>query len=117
MKIDHSIFVHDDDLIIIVYVDNLFIVDFNIENIIVFKLKFKNRFKIKKLNFVFFYLKVKIVKNFERRSMHLNQSTFIKQLIDECEFIDCKSISFSMKIIQFKITFNEKSYFAIFEKI
>ena len=57
LKIDHSIFVHDDDLIIIVYVDDLLIVDFNIENIIVFKLKFKNRFKIKNLNFVFFLFK------------------------------------------------------------
>ena len=75
----------------IIYVNNLLIIDFNKRNINVFKKSLSKRFRIKNLNFVFFYLNVKITRNRVNKIMHFNQTTYNKQFNETCEFIDCKS--------------------------
>ena len=84
-------------MIMIIYINDLLIIDFNEKNIIVFKKSFSKRFRIKNLNFVFFNLNVKITRNRVNKIMHFNQTTYIKQLGETCEFIDCKSIFIFMK--------------------
>ena len=98
LHIDFSVFRHlKNKIIVIIYVNNLLIIDFNEKNIIAFKKSLSKRFRIKNLNFVFFYLNVKIARNRINKIMHFSQTIYIKQLVETCEFIDCKSIFISMK--------------------
>ena len=98
LHIDFSVFKHSENkMIVIIYVNDLLIIDFNEKNIIAFKKSFSKRFRIKNLNFVFFYLNVKITRDRVNKIMHFNQTTYIKQFVETCEFIDCKSIFISIK--------------------
>ena len=66
-----------------------------------------------------FYLKIKIIQNRQNRKMKLNQTIFIKRLIKNCKFheLKIKSISISIKCIDFITEFNDQSYMIIFDKI
>ena len=56
LYIDFFVFKHSENkMIVIIYVNDLLIIDFNEKNIIVFKKSFSKRFRIKNLNFVFFF--------------------------------------------------------------
>ena len=76
---NHSIFVHDDDKLLIIYVDDLLIYNFKKKNLY-FKKKFTKHFRVKNLNLnlIFFYLSAKIMRNRENRVIHFNQTTYIK---------------------------------------
>ena len=98
LRINFSVFIHlKNKMIVIIYVNDLLIIDFNKKNIIVFKKSFSNRFRIRNLNFYLFYLNVKITKNRVNKIMHFNQTTYIKQFVEICEFIDYKSIFIFIK--------------------
>ena len=95
---DYSMFLHFKIMmIIIIYVNDLLIVDFMLNDIIDFKESISERFRIKNLNFIFFYLNVKITRNRVNKIMHLSQTAYIKQLIEICDLTDCNSVATSMK--------------------
>ena len=97
LLINYSIFVFENEIIVIIYVNDLLIVDSKKKNeIINFKKKITKRFRIIDLNFISYYLNVKIRKNRKRRIMYFNQINYIKQLVNEYEFINCKSMNISM---------------------
>ena len=98
LHIDFFVFKHSESkMIVIIYVNDLLIIDFNEKDIIAFKKSLSKRFRIKNLNFVFFYLSVKITRDRVNKIMHFNQTAYIKQFVETCEFTDCKSISTFMK--------------------
>ena len=88
---DHSMFVHENDMIVVIYVDDLLVCDLKEKDILYFKEKFVERFRVKDLSLNFYYLNVKIMRDRKNRVMHLNQTTYIKQLIEECDLNDCMS--------------------------
>ena len=115
---DYSIFVYKNDIIIAIYVDDLLICDFKKVDIYNFKKKLVERFRIKNLDFILFYLRVKITRNRKNRVIYLNQTTYIKNLIVECDLIDCKSVVISMKQTSLKLNiFNNKKYYTTSKEI
>ena len=69
---DYSIFIYFNDIIVTIYVDDLFICDFNLKLIINFKEKLRERFRIKNLNFINYYLSVKITRNRKNRVIYFS---------------------------------------------
>ena len=66
---NHFVFVHFNDIIVIVYVDDLLIIEFSIDDIVALKKQIAKRFQIKNLNDVFQYLSVKVVRDRFNRIM------------------------------------------------
>lgn len=110
--IDHFVFIHKfNDIIMIIYVDNIFICKSKNDNILNFKEKLIERFRIKNFELILYYLNVKIVKNRKNRIMHFNQINYIRQFVEKYEFINCKSTSIFIKQIFLKHDiFNDESY-------
>ena len=70
---DYSMFLHFKIMMIItIYVNDLLIADLMLNDIIDFKKSISKRFRIKNLNFIFFYLNVKITKDRINKIMHLS---------------------------------------------
>ena len=66
---NHFVFVHFNDIIIIVYVDDFLIIEFNIDDITTLKKQIAKRFQIKNFDDVFQYLSVKVVRDRFNRIM------------------------------------------------
>ena len=96
--IDSSMFIHKfSDMIVIIYVNDMLICDFKKDDILNFKEKLIERFRIKNFELISYYLSVKIVRDRKNRTMHLNQINYIRQFVEKCDLINCKSTSTSMK--------------------
>ena len=67
--IDQCIFIHKNDIILSIHVDDIFIIELQIEKINVFKIFFVKRFRIKNLKKMSFYLNVKITKNRKNKTI------------------------------------------------
>ena len=117
--IDHSIFIHKfNDMIVIIYVNDMLICDFKKDDILNFKEKLIERFRIKNFESISYYLSVKVVRDRENRTMHLNQINYIRQLVEKCDLTNCKSTSTSMKQISLKHDiFDDESYQTSIEKL
>ena len=116
---DHFVFIHENDMIIAVYVNDLLLIESKFSDVFDFKNKLMTRFRVKNLKKVTFYLKIKIIRNRQNRKMKLSQTIFIKRLVKDCEFheLKIKSISISMKCIDFTTKFNDQAYTATLDKI
>ena len=68
-------------LIIVIYVDDIFLIEFNSEHIIVVKQTFNERFKMIDLNLLRFYLNMNIERNRLNRILFLNQKTYLKKIL------------------------------------
>ena len=119
LVIDHSMFIHKfNDMIVIIYVNDMLICDFKKDDILNFKEKLIERFRIKNFESVSYYLNVKVVRDRENRTMHLSQINYIRQLVEECDLTNCKSASTSMKQIFLKHDiFDDESYQTSIEKL
>jgi len=76
---------------IIIYVNNLLIVNFK-SNTKLLKLKKKlvNRFKIINLKLCYYYLNIKITRNCNNRTLHLLQRIYIKKILKRFDILNCK---------------------------
>ena len=112
-------FIHKfSDMIVIIYVNDMLICDFKKDDILNFKKKLIERFRIKNLESVSYYLNVKIVRDRKNRTMHLSQINYIRQLVEKCDLTNCKSTSTSMKQILLKHDiFDDESYQTSIEKL
>ncbi len=63
IEIDHSIFIHDNDIIIVIYANDLLILESNIFDIQALKLQFAERFQMKDLDSIKWYLEMHITCN------------------------------------------------------
>ncbi len=63
VEIDHSVFIHDNDIIIAIYVDDLLILGSNIFDIEALKLQFAERFQMKDLGSIEWYLGMHITRD------------------------------------------------------
>lgn len=108
---NNCVFVHSIDIILSIYVDDILLVNFIINDIDQIKIDLNKRFRIKNLDEIHFYLEVKIIRNRKNRIMWLTQKTFIKQFVKNCDLESCKSTSISMKSYSFKTNIhNDEMY-------
>jgi len=89
VEIDHSVFIHDNDIIIAIYVDDLLILGPNISDIEALKLQFAERFQMKDLGSIGWYLGMHITRDRAERTLWINQSTYIKRAIELLGMSDC----------------------------
>ncbi len=96
IEIDHSVFIHDNDIIITIYVNDLLILESNIFDIEALKLQFAERFQMKDLDSIEWYLEMHITRDRAERTLWINQSIYIKRVIELLSMSDCSSTKTSM---------------------
>jgi len=69
VEIDHSVFIHDNGIIIAIYVDDLLILGPNISDIEALKLQFAERFQMKDLGSIGWYLGMHIIRDRAERTL------------------------------------------------
>jgi len=89
VEIDHSVFIHDNDIIIAIYVDDLLILGPNIFDIEALKLQFAERFQMKDLDSIGWYLGMHITRDRAERTLWINQSIYIKRVIELLGMSNC----------------------------
>ena len=115
---NHFVFVHFNDIIVVVYVDDFLIIKFNIDDIIALKKQIAKRFQIKNFNDVFQYLSVKVVRDRFNRIMWLTQISFIRKFVDDCDLINCRLVSTLMKSYSLQVNVhNDREYHISKKKI
>jgi len=96
VEIDHSVFIHDNDIIIIIYVNDLLILESNIFNIQALKMQFAECFQMKDLDSIKWYLEMHITRNKAEQTLWINQSIYIKRVIELLSMSNCSSTKTSM---------------------
>jgi len=96
IEIDHSMFIHNNDIIIAIYVNDLLILESNIFNIEALKLQFAKHFQMKDLDSIKWYLKMHITRDKAEWTLWINQSIYIKRVIELLSMSDCSSTKTSM---------------------
>ncbi len=91
IEIDHSVFTHQNDIIIAIYVNDLLILELNIFDIKALKLQFAERFQMKDLDSIEWYLEMHIIHDRVERTLWINQSTYIKRVIELLSMSNCSS--------------------------
>ncbi len=84
-------FIHDNKIIIAIYVNDLLILKLNIFNIKALKLQFAERFQMKDLDSIKWYLEMHITRDKAEWTLWINQSIYIKRVIKLLSMSDCSS--------------------------
>ena len=104
----------NDIIIIVIYVNDLFIAKLNkIDNRII-KIVFNKRFQIIDLNFLVYYLDINIQRNRQQRIFYFNQKIYLKFFFQNHEITSSSKHVTSMKIIC-KLKVVSFNYVAILE--
>ena len=115
---NHFVFVHPNDIIVVVYVDDHLIIESSIDDIVALKKQIAKRFQIKNLNDVSQYLSVKVVRDRFNRTMWLTQTSFIRKLVDDCDLTNCRLVSTLMESYPLQVNVrNGREYRASKEEI
>ncbi len=96
VEINHSVFTHQNDIIIAIYVNDLLILESNIFNIKALKLQFAKRFQMKDLDSIKWYLEMHITCDKVEQTLWINQSIYIKRVIELLSISNCSSTKTSM---------------------
>ena len=86
-------------IIIVIYVNDLFIVKFNKINNQIIKIVFNKRFQIIDLNFFVYYLDINIQRNRQQRIFYFNQKIYLKFFFQNHEMTSFSQHVTSIKII------------------
>ena len=90
-NVDFNVFFNE-KLIIVIYVDNIFLIEFNLKHIVVVKRTFNKRFKMINLNLFSFYLNISIKRDWSNRILFFNQKIYLKKIFKNYDIWKCKSI-------------------------
>jgi len=96
IEIDYSVFIQNNDIIIVIYVNDLLILELNIFDIQALKLQFAERFQMKDLDSIEWYLEMHITRNRAEWTLWINQSIYIKRVIKLLSMSNCSSTKTSM---------------------
>ena len=88
---DFSVFFNE-KLIIVIYVDDIFLIESNSKYIVVVKRAFNKRFKMINLNSFRFYLNMSIERDRSNRILFFNQKVYLKKVFKNHDMWECKSI-------------------------
>ena len=91
-NVDFSVFFNK-KLIIVIYVDDILLIKFNSEHIVVVKHVFNKRFKMIDLNSFRFYLNMNIERNRSNRILFFNQKIYLKKIFKNHDMWKCKSVA------------------------
>ena len=112
-NVDQNVFC-DEKTIIIIYVDDLLITNFNKQFNKNIKTIFNKQFYMINYDFIIHYLDIKLDRNKFQRILWFNQRVYLKKIFKNYDFFDNKSIVIFMKIsTKLKIVFIE--YIANFD--
>jgi hypothetical protein len=81
-----------DDIMIVIYVNDLIFTKFNLATIYKLKNVLNERFEINDLNSCIYYLDMMIFKNRNLKQLILNQSVYVEQMLQNHEMWNCKSL-------------------------
>ena len=95
-NVDQSVFC-DEKTIIIIYVDDLLITNFNKQFNKNIKTIFNKQFHIIDFNFMIYYFDIKFDRNKFQRILWFNQRIYLKKIFKKYNFFDNKSIAIFMK--------------------
>ncbi len=96
IEINHSMFTHQNDIIIAIYVNDLLILKLNIFDIKALKLQFAKRFQMKDFDSIEWYLEMHITCDKIEWTFWINQSIYIKRVIELLSMSNCISTKTSM---------------------
>jgi len=93
INVDHFVFVNrKKKFIVIIYVDDLLIVDSkSIAKILKLKKKLVNYFKIINLELCYYYLDIKIICNCRNYTLHISQRIYIEKMLKRFNMLSCKA--------------------------
>ena len=93
LKTENCIVINKDkNIIICVYIDDLVIISLSIDTIDSTMKSLEKYFKLKNLGLVKNYLGIDIDLNISKAYIKLNQSKYIKKILDKYKILDCKDI-------------------------
>ncbi len=87
-----------DDIMIVIYVDDLILTRFNLAAIFWLKNVLNERFEMSDLDSCIYYLDMMIFRNRNLRQLILNQSVYVEQMLRDHEMWDCKSLIIFMNV-------------------
>ena len=91
-NVDFNVFFNK-KFIIVIYVDNILLIEFNSKHIVVVKRVFNERFKMIDLNLFQFYLNMNIERNRSNRILFFSQKIYLKKIFKNYNMWKCKSIT------------------------
>ena len=91
-NVDFSVFFNK-KFIIVIYIDDIFLIEFNSKHIVVVKRTFNEHFKMIDLSSLQFYLNINIERNRSNRILFLNQKIYLKKIFKNYDMWECKSIA------------------------
>ncbi len=95
---DKSLFVSEDKkMFIVIYIDDLLIIEADMSRIDKVKAELKSTFKMTDLGSTSHYLGMKIRRDRGRRTLTLLQTTYLETVLEKFDMRDCVSVATSMK--------------------
>ena len=98
LNVDQNVFC-DEKTIIIIYVDDLLIIDLNSKINKNIKTALSKRFQMIDLDFMTHYLDMRLDRDKQQRILWFSQQTYLKKIFKNHEFMNSKSVQTSMKIV------------------
>ena len=102
LDVDLSVF-SNDKVIIVIYVDNLLIIEFNRDYVQQVKLILNKRFDMTKMRFFCYYLSMSIERDRFNRILYFSQKTYLKKILRDHDIWDSKFVVILMNVNDLKI--------------
>ncbi len=93
---NQCVLVQQNSIIIAIYVNDFLLLDLELEEIDQLKKRFTDRFYIKNMKAISWYLGIKITKDGVNKILLIDQTTFINQIIKNLGIEECKSTKIPM---------------------
>jgi hypothetical protein len=97
LDVEFNVFMKD-DIMIVIYVNDLIFTKFNLATIFWLKNALNERFEMSDLSLCIYYLDMMIFKNRSLRQLILNQSVYVEQMLRDHEMWNCKSLIIFMNV-------------------
>jgi hypothetical protein len=97
LDVEFNVFMKD-DIMIVIYVNNLIFTKFNFAALFRLKNVLNERFEMNDLNSCIYYLDMMIFKNRRLKQLILNQSIYVEQMLRDHEMWNCKSLIIFMNV-------------------
>ena len=102
LDVDLSVF-SNDKVIMIIYVDDLLIIEFNRDCIQQVKLTSNKRFDMTNMRFLCYYLNMSIERDRFNRILYFNQKTYLKKILRDHDMWDSKFVVIFINVNRLKI--------------
>jgi hypothetical protein len=97
LNVEFNVFIKD-DIMIVIYVNDLIFMRFNLATIFWLKNALNERFETSDLNSCIYYLDMMIFKNRHLKQLILNKSVYVEQMLRDHEMWNCKSLIIFMNV-------------------